>query len=320
MVQKRVALPAVGLGLLAAGGLAGRAIVRSWRNNPDPLGGQPVRFPDGEQRTVQLPDGADITTVSVGDGPTIVLVHGLTASKHDWGPIAPTLVAAGYRVLAVDQRGHGESTPGNAGYGSTQLAADLAHVLDELDVHAAALVGHSMGGMTAMAYAVHHPAAFNARVERLVLIATAASLETARHQLGLSLGGVHIPEGIVPADDRLRVGAGLGVFGRSPSLHMVDEVIDMFRACPEPVRAAATVALKDHDVVDQLPSIAAPTLVIGADRDQLIRPHQVRELADGIPDAALELFPDAGHMVHWEERDAVSQLILNHLAREVPGT
>ena len=260
MVQKRVALPAVGLGLLAAGGLAGRAIVRSWRDNPDPLDGQPVRFPDSERRTVRLPDGAEIMTAAIGEGPTIVLVHGLTASKNDWGPIAPTLVAAGHRVVAIDQRGHGESTPGTAGYGSTQLAADLAHVLDELDIQAAALVGHSMGGMTAMAYAVQHPTSFGARVERLVLVATAASLETARHQFGLSLGGVHIPQTLVPADERLRVGAGLGVFGRAPSLHMVDEVIDMFRACPEPVRAAATVALKEHDVVDQLPSITAPTL------------------------------------------------------------
>lgn len=320
MVQKRVALPAVGLGLLAAGGLAGRTIVRRWRDNPDPLDGQPVRFPDGERRTVQLPDGAEIMTVTVGEGPTVVLVHGLTASKHDWGPIAPTLVAAGHRVIAVDQRGHGDSTPGTAGFGSTQLAADLAHVLDELDVDAAALVGHSMGGMTAMAFAIQHPAAFAARVERLVLVATAASLETARHQLGLSLGGVHIPESLVPADDRLRVGAGLGVFGRAPSLHMVDEVIDMFRACPEPVRAAATVALKDHDVVDALHTIDAPTLVIGAGRDQLIRPHQVEELARGISGATLERVPDAGHMVHWEEHDAVAQLILDHLARQVPGT
>ncbi len=320
MVQKRVALPAVGLGLLAAGGLAGRAIVRRWRDNPDPLNGQPVRFPDGDRRTVRLPDGAEIMTATIGEGPTIVLVHGLTASKNDWGPIAPTLVASGYRVLAVDQRGHGESTPGTAGYGSTQLAADLAHVMDELDVHAAALVGHSMGGMTAMTYAIHHRDAFAARVDRLVLVATAASLETARHQFGLSLGGVHIPQTLVPADERLRVGAGLGVFGRAPSLHMVDEVIDMFRACPEPVRAAATIALKDHDVVEQLGTITAPTLVIGAGRDQLIRPHQIDELAEGIPGASLELFPDAGHMVHWEEHNAIARLILDHVGTEVPGT
>ncbi|MEM8925167.1 MAG: alpha/beta hydrolase [Actinomycetota bacterium] len=314
MVQKRYALPAAGIGVVAAGGLAGWALVRSWTGNPDPLEGRPVRLPVGDRRPVALPDGAVIDTVAIGDGPTVVLVHGLTASKRDWGPIAPALLDAGYRVLAVDQRGHGRSTTGTAGYGSTQLAADLDVVLAELDVSAAALVGHSMGGMTAMAYAVHHVDAFRARVERLVLVATAASMGSARHRLGLTLGGVRIPAGVFPADERLRLGAGLGVFGRSPSLHMIDEAIDMFRQCPDEVRAEATAALRHHDVRKLLNRIEVPTLVIGAGRDKLIRPFQVRALAKGIDGAGLKMFPDAGHMVHWEHNAELARLIIDHLA------
>lgn len=313
MVQKRIALPAAGIGAVAAGGLFGRSLVRSWARNPDPLNGAPVRFPDGDRRPVDLPDGARIMTVSVGDGPVVLLVHGLTASKDDFGPMATSLIESGHRLIAVDQRGHGESTTGTAGFGSTQLADDLARVIIELDLEVAALVGHSMGGMTAMALAVHHPDLFHERVDRLVLVATAASLDTVRHRLGLSLGGISIPGQLIPEDERLRVGAGLGVFGRSPSLHMVDEAIDMFRACPEDVRSEATRALLDHDVTDLLHRIDVPTLVIGAGRDQLIRPRQVRALADGIDGARLEEFPDAGHMVHWEHHDDVAGMIVDHL-------
>ncbi len=312
-MRKRLALGGIGVGVLAAGGVVGSRLVAQWKANPDPLEGKPVRLPEGEVRCVALPDGAVINTVTVGTGPVIVAVHGLTASRHDWGPMTPALVEAGYQVIAVDQRGHGGSTAGTAGYGSSQLAADLAVVLDELDLRGVALMGHSMGGMTAMTLAVEHRELFSQRVGALVLIATAASLDTVRHRLTLPLGGISIPDALMPAEARMRLGAGLGVFGKRPSLHMVDEAIRSFTQCPETVRTAATVALADHDVEDQLATIDVATLVIGAGRDQLIRPSQVRDLASGIKDARLELFPDAGHMVLWERHHQISAMVIEFL-------
>jgi pimeloyl-ACP methyl ester carboxylesterase len=309
MVQKKVLLPGAGVGLFVAGGLVGRQLVKRWRSNPDPLDGRPVVFPDGQVRRVDLPDGATIHTETIGHGPTIVMVHGLTASRHDWGPTAPALVDAGFQAVAVDQRGHGDSTAGTAGFGSSQLAQDLAFVFEALDLHARCLVGHSMGGMAAMAFAVEAPTVFNARVESLALIATAGSLATARHRLGLRLGGIAIPEALVPAEERMRVGAGLGVFGAAPSLHMIDEAIRSFGRSDEDVRTAATTALLEHDVIDSLGTVSVPTLVIGAGRDQLIRPHQVAELAAAIPGSRSETFPDAGHMVIWERHEEIAALL-----------
>ncbi len=315
MVQKRIALPAAGVGVALAGGLAGKRLVSKWRRNPDPLGGRRVAFPEGEQRFVTLADGAKISTVTVGNGPTIVCVHGLTANRHDWGPLAPALLDAGYQLLAVEQRGHGDSTSGTAGYGSEQLGEDLAAVLTELDVHAAALMGHSMGGMAIMSFAANAPGELTARVQSLILIATAASLKTKRHGVALRAGGLPIPEVLIPQSERLRVGAGLSVFGKNPSLHMIDEVLRQFEQCDEDVRTDATAALADHDVRGRLGSLGIPALVIGASKDLLISSSQVAELAAELDDAELHMFDDAGHMVIWERHERIGRLVRGFLGK-----
>ncbi len=309
MVQKKVALPAVGVGAVLAGGLLGRQLVASWRKNPDPLDGRPVRFPEGEQRFIELPDGARISTVTVGSGPVIVCVHGVTASRRDWAPMTPHLIEAGYTVIAVEQRGHGDSTVGTAGFGSAQLGDDLAVVLEALDVRSATLMGQSMGGMAVMAFAVDHDATLRARVDRLVLIATAGAMTSGLQTVGLTLSGIDIPDALDPADKRLRVGAGLLAFGAKPSLHMVDEAIAMFRRCPEPVRIAASPALKDHDVLERLRAVDLPALVVGGTRDRLIAPKQVEALADALPDSRSEMFEGAGHMLIWERHQEVAELV-----------
>lgn len=317
MVQKKFTIPAVGIGVLAAGGFLGQRLISKWRINPDPLDGKPAEFPSGIVRPVTLPDGAVINTVTVGEGPTIVCVHGLTTNRNDWGPMAPALLDAGFTLLAVEQRGHGESTEGTAGYGSKQLGDDLAVVLETLDVEAIAVMGHSMGGMAAMAYAVDHPDAFHRRVASLILLATAASMRTGRHAIALRLGGLVIPEALQPPESRLRVATGLMAFGARPSLHMIDQIIGHFRTCPDDVRAKATAALADHHVEDQLASVHVPALVVGASRDQMIRPFQVEQLAEALANSRLEMLPSAGHMVIWERHEQLTTMIIDWLDQDV---
>ncbi|NNF53228.1 MAG: alpha/beta hydrolase [Acidimicrobiales bacterium] len=294
----------VGLGVVAAVSvaavIAGRVLTSRWARNPDPLEGQAVAFPPADERRVELPDGATIATFTLGEGPTIVCVHGLTGSHNDWGPMIPGLVAAGYRIVAIDQRGHGDSTSGTAGYGSAQLGRDLHDVVEELDIVAIAMMGHSMGGMAAMAYAVDHVVDFNKRVGSLILLGTAASLKMRGSAAAFRASRTQIPGWLKPSNRRLRIGAGLSVFGASPSLHMIDQAIVSASRLPESVRAAATFALGDHHVLDRLEQVRCPALVVGGMRDRLIRPWQVRQLAEAIPNAELRMLPKAGHMLIWE--------------------
>lgn len=111
-------------------------------------------------RSVVVPAGAVRVRAMVwgrDDDPSVVLVHGNGAHAQWWEPILPTLVP-GWRVVAPDLRGHGQSTwPAAPDYGMADFDADLAAVADALAPASFALVGHSMGGRIALWYAAHRP-------------------------------------------------------------------------------------------------------------------------------------------------------------------
>jgi pimeloyl-ACP methyl ester carboxylesterase len=105
---------------------------------------------------------------SLGEGPPVVLLHGLSATRRNVVQGSRALVKRGYRLISYDARGHGESSPAPS-YEYEDLVADLEAVLQELELHTMALVGSSMGAATAMAFTLEHPE----RVPALVQITPA---------------------------------------------------------------------------------------------------------------------------------------------------
>ena len=103
-----------------------------------------------------------------GEGPPIVLAHGLSATRRNVVQGSRALIRRGYRLIAYDARGHGSSSPG-ARYEYLDLVDDLEAVLEGLELERAALVGSSMGAATTMAFALEHPE----RVPALVQITPA---------------------------------------------------------------------------------------------------------------------------------------------------
>jgi pimeloyl-ACP methyl ester carboxylesterase len=118
----------------------------------------------------QLPGAGSITLQgeSLGEGPPVVLLHGLSATRRNVVQGSRALVKRGYRLISYDARGHGRSSPAPS-YEYSDLVADLAAVLDHLDLDRTALVGSSMGAATAMAFTLEHPE----RVPALVQITPA---------------------------------------------------------------------------------------------------------------------------------------------------
>jgi pimeloyl-ACP methyl ester carboxylesterase len=106
----------------------------------------------------QLPGAGSITLMGeiLGEGPPVVLLHGLSATRRNVVQGSRALVKRGYRLISYDARGHGESQPGPT-YEYSDLVGDLEAVLDELDLERPALVGSSMGAATAMAFTLEHP-------------------------------------------------------------------------------------------------------------------------------------------------------------------
>ncbi len=111
---------------------------------------EPVSF------SVDRGSGLVLEGESAGDGPPIVLVHGLSATRRNVVQGSRALLKRGYRLIAYDARGHGASSPGPS-YGYPELVEDLEAVLAQLGLERAALVGSSMGAATTMAFALEHP-------------------------------------------------------------------------------------------------------------------------------------------------------------------
>ncbi|HEU5265247.1 MAG TPA: alpha/beta fold hydrolase, partial [Jatrophihabitans sp.] len=102
------------------------------------------------------------------DGPPVVLLHGLASDSDTWDRALGALAGHGLRVLAVDLLGHGRSDKPVSGYRLDDFADSLAAVLDAMDLPAATLCGHSLGGAIAVHFGARHPG----RVQRLVLVAS----------------------------------------------------------------------------------------------------------------------------------------------------
>lgn len=98
-----------------------------------------------------------------GEGPVVVLLHGFPELAYSWRHQVPALVEAGYRVIAMDQRGYGSSAVPESvsDYTLTKLAGDVVGVLDRLDVESATIVGHDWGSIVAYTGAILHPDRFD---------------------------------------------------------------------------------------------------------------------------------------------------------------
>jgi pimeloyl-ACP methyl ester carboxylesterase len=115
--------------------------------------------PPVQELSIPTDDGVVLSGEQAGEGPPVVLLHGLTATRRYVVMGSRTLERSGHRVIAYDARGHGRSTPSAdpSAYGYERLAADLGVVLDELYVSRAVLAGASMGAHTALRFALAHP-------------------------------------------------------------------------------------------------------------------------------------------------------------------
>jgi pimeloyl-ACP methyl ester carboxylesterase len=113
---------------------------------------------------------ATIDCSVTGSGRSLVLVHGITESRRTWDPLVEPLVAAGYRVVAIDLRGHGDSSR-TAPYDLATMAGDVGAVLAHEGLDDALLVGHSLGGAVVSAYAAGGPCRGVINVDQPLLLA-----------------------------------------------------------------------------------------------------------------------------------------------------
>lgn len=241
------------------------------------------------------------------DGDVVVLSGSIGSNLSMWQPQVPALTQAGYRVVRYDQRGHGRTPVPDHPCSLADLGGDVVELLDGLGVERAAFVGLSLGGMTGMWLAVNRPD----RIDRLVLCCTSARLgspqmwqeraEQARTQ-GMS----------AIADGSIQRWFTAQWLADNPQL--AREYHHMTAATPAEGYAACCAAIGSMDLLDDLPKITAPTLVIAGADDPATPPEEHgRPIAEAIPGARFEVVAHAAHLGNVEQPQQFSSLILDHL-------
>jgi pimeloyl-ACP methyl ester carboxylesterase len=323
-------LAAVGAGIGAAALGAYRATHPSDARGPitpDPGRGRP-RLPDDlfdlpddvVHHHLPTPDGGSIHAVERGRGRPLVLLHGITLRHDVWAPQFHQL-SDRYRVIAVDLRGHGESTPGSDGFGIGRLADDLATLLEALDLHDAVVVGHSMGGMTAMTFCGQHPEVLAARVAGLIFVATRAHqvlppLVDAGARALVGRGGELLASGReLPAPRAANERLVRLAFGDQPHPRAVAAVADMGQAMVPEALVPSLAGLIEHDARVALRATETPSLVIVGTRDLLTPVPAGRHLAHLLPRSELVVLPRAGHQLMQERPAELAELIDAFVAR-----
>jgi aminoacrylate hydrolase len=226
------------------------------------------------------------------DAPTVLLSSGLGGAAHYWAPQIPAL-AKNFRVIAYDQAGTGRSggmLPAN--YTIADMAADVATLLDELDVGKTHFIGHALGGLIGLQLAVDRPAL----LDRLVLVNAWA--KTHPHTLRC-----------FAARKSLLLNTGVTAYVQAQPLFLYpaawladrqDWLAEQDAAGIAHFPLAETVlrriqAIEAFDLSADIPAITAPTLVIATRDDVLVPCTCSIALADQLPQVRLELLDQGGH-------------------------
>ena len=251
-------------------------------------------------------DGEDIYFEATGEGPTVVLCHGLGGNHAIWWQQVEAL-AAGHRLVTWDQRGFGNSSARSGEIGPPAARRDLSALLDHLQADQVSLIGQSMGGWAALGYAHTHPA----RVRALILSTTLA---------GASPANVDRLVRAEPDRDRMnrREHPVLSAdFCRQhPDLGVLYNQISSFGSRPDPATVLRAMADDRLDLLD-LEQLAVPTLVLMASDDNLCPPTAMSGLVWRLPRAKLKVIPGS-HSVYYEQPPIWNEAVLAFL-RETEG-
>lgn len=346
---KRVGIVGAAVGVAAAGLATAfaveRVLVRRSVNAPgDPYVDEPFgQQPFDEELTVTAADGTDLHVEIVEprvptSKPTIVFVHGFALDMGTFYFQRQALAERGdQRLVFYDQPGHGRSSRLKSGnYDIAALGRSLAAVLDATvpDGHII-LVGHSMGGMTIMAFAEQYPEWFGKRVTGVVLMSTSAGLVD-KTKLGLPslvarasapffplwdgaarLGGGAIDRARVASSDLawlLTRRYGFGDARPSPSLVSFVESMNSKTSVETLTKYLHT--LYSHNRFPALSALrGVPVLVLVGTKDYLTPVTHSEEILRHLPEAELVKIDNSGHVVMLEKADEVNAALIPFLEK-----
>jgi len=249
-----------------------------------------------------------------GDGLPVVLVHGISASIDHWQFLMPDLVSAGYKVIAMDLLGHGDSLkPKDTRlYSTGAVYGTFEALLDSLPIAPPYyLVGHSIGGYISLRYARANPK----KVRAMVLINPLFSLKQLNPFLSITMSMDFMGAMLVRATPRWVVNTFLSL-NEEFTTDLSPEVRSMYardvkRASPDFLRIPNSV----NDLTPLLKEIPARTLVIYGVNDHIEDPSSFPRLVAGLPNAIGQPIAGCGHQPHHHKPRLVDPMILDFLKK-----
>ena len=259
-----------------------------------------------------------------GDGPPVLALHGLASSAH-WYDIVAPLLKDRYRIIAPDQRGHGQTTQAAAGYGWHSVASDAVGLLDVLGIERAILFGHSWGGNVAVSTAAHFPE----RVNGLVMIdggffspqmLPGATWEAFSQRLSpRDVSGTR-------AEFLARMSGQLAMCWNDEVERIVQTMVyekdgQIYDILRPDNQAQVIRAMWDDPASDAWPRITCPALIVPAGPPPervntefaLNRRRMVNMAADAIPDCRVNWIPETIHDIGYHKPQELAEAILGFM-------
>jgi pimeloyl-ACP methyl ester carboxylesterase len=278
-----------------------------------------------QAQTIDLGGGRSLHAVMEGEGPDLLLLHGMLTTSHDWlsSSAFDAFVRAGFRVTAIDRPGHGLSRRLRFEGSPREQAKQIRAGLHALRMERVTIVGHSFGGLVALAYAELFPEA----VERLVLVAPITFPEPrliehlllaprAMPLLGPAFStaaGATIDQPVLKMIQRLMFSPQPVPDGWEAS-YPYGQVLDAAAMVAEGEDAAAMLPLSPTGTID-LAAIRTPTRILTGDSDRVVQYQRQAKLAAGaMPNASLCVCGGIGHMLHHARPEALVEAVKERVA------
>jgi 2-hydroxy-6-oxonona-2,4-dienedioate hydrolase len=247
--------------------------------------------------------GQNIHYIEIGQGPAVILLHGLGAVKEIWWPSLSAL-SAKYHVYAIDQLGFGHSDKPLIDYKIATWVDFLQEFMRSQNIPKASVVGNSLGGWVATEFAVQHPE----MVDNLVLVDSA----------GLPWGQAGASAPLNPssiAEMRATLEALFYDKKKATDQFVLQAFTNHMRnndgyTIQRTLAGFAQTAFED----EKLKSIHAPTLIVWGRQDELIGADRAEKFRDGIPGAKLVILEECGHMPEIEKPEQFNRALLDFLA------
>jgi pimeloyl-ACP methyl ester carboxylesterase len=246
-------------------------------------------------QSIALPTGVTLEYAEQGnpDGVPVVLLHGYTDSRHSWNLVLPRLPPR-YRVFALSQRGHGESSKPVDSYRVADFAGDVGAFLDAKGIDRAIIVGHSMGSMVAQQFTVDHPG----RVRALVI--TGAFYVRPDAPILVDFWNQAVSKLPDQVDAQFVLDFQTSTVTKPLAPEFFATILRESGRLPGYVWRNAFREFLRTDLTGRVGTITAPTLIIWGDQDAFSIRDDQDSLVTKIRGARLVTYEGIGHAANWE--------------------